>query len=310
MAAFNARERRARQIVAGLAPQSGAVGQTASGDSRTPTLVTPSLKVTTTTDSPDSRPGPSSGGSQTLSEQPPPKVTTRTDTAESCSAPQKLRKEKNLPLPTKQYDYSNLMDPAELTDMQRQCFSLRHEYQLPVTEIARRLGRDRTTIQEHIDNAETLDGICISRGSPDPSRDSPRRTTGGRRLQPRRGRENSTGPESCPPAPVEDLMVVAKITRCRAPRILLDTTSGPCQPRKCTKATLDKPSTILPATTAHRIRAPISPRESESRVRPRQSRERRLRGPGWSPAFLGWALRDSASRRGCEWTAGRPGWRD
>jgi hypothetical protein len=60
----------------------------------------------------------------------------------------------NLPLlPPRIADYSNLMDPAGLTGLQRECFSWRHEYQLPVVEIARRLGRDRKTIPEHLDAA-------------------------------------------------------------------------------------------------------------------------------------------------------------
>jgi hypothetical protein len=65
----------------------------------------------------------------------------------------KLPKEQYAPLPPRVSDYSNLLDPAGLTELQRECFSLRHEYQLAVAEIARRLGRDRKTIQEHLDAA-------------------------------------------------------------------------------------------------------------------------------------------------------------
>jgi hypothetical protein len=62
--------------------------------------------------------------------------------------------EQNPPLPRKECDYSSLLDSAGLTELQRECYSLRHEYQLPVAEIARRLQRDRKTIQEHIDAAD------------------------------------------------------------------------------------------------------------------------------------------------------------
>lgn len=65
----------------------------------------------------------------------------------------KLPKEQHAPLPPRVSDYSNLLDPAGLTELQRECFSLRHEYQLAVAEIARRLGRDRKTIQEHLEAA-------------------------------------------------------------------------------------------------------------------------------------------------------------
>jgi hypothetical protein len=69
-------------------------------------------------------------------------------------ADQAIANEQHPPLPPQKCDYSGLMDSARLTELQRECYSLRHEYQLPVAEIARRLGRDRKTIQEHIDAAD------------------------------------------------------------------------------------------------------------------------------------------------------------
>lgn len=48
------------------------------------------------------------------------------------------------------HDYSNYFDNAALTARQRDCASMRFEYLLPVSEIARRLGLDRKTVQEHI----------------------------------------------------------------------------------------------------------------------------------------------------------------
>jgi RNA polymerase sigma factor (sigma-70 family) len=49
----------------------------------------------------------------------------------------------------KKADYSRYMDG--LTDKQKQVFSLRYEYGRTVTEIASRLGIDRSTVYEHID---------------------------------------------------------------------------------------------------------------------------------------------------------------
>ena len=67
---------------------------------------------------------------------------------------QELPTEQHPPLPRKLHDFSDYTDSADLTDLQDQCFSLKFEYELPVIEIARRLGRDRKTIQEHIDSAK------------------------------------------------------------------------------------------------------------------------------------------------------------
>lgn len=53
-------------------------------------------------------------------------------------------------LPQKKTDLSEYLDGACLTDIQREVISLRLEYALPVAAIARRLGRDRKTIQEHL----------------------------------------------------------------------------------------------------------------------------------------------------------------
>jgi predicted DNA-binding protein (UPF0251 family) len=135
MARYNEVEARARHIVAGLTPE----------PPQGPNLTPPSTNVT--------------------SEQPQISETTTTAAVPS-SLPvvgQKLPKQQHPPLPPRVNDYSNLLDPAGLTELQRECFSLRHEYQLPVAEIARRLGRDRKTIQEHLDAAENKTKSALSK---------------------------------------------------------------------------------------------------------------------------------------------------
>jgi hypothetical protein len=58
-------------------------------------------------------------------------------------------------LPVKMSDLSGYFDQAKLTDTQRQVASLRYEYGLPVAEIARRIGRHRSAIQERLDRAKS-----------------------------------------------------------------------------------------------------------------------------------------------------------
>jgi hypothetical protein len=135
MARYEAIEKRAKRIVAGLPPDPLPLPETLPD----PETLTPSEEAKR------------------------PRVTTTTNTAPLDCIDQELPKEKHPPLPPKHYDYSNLMDPADLTDLQHECYSLRHEYQLPVVEIARRLGRDRRTIQEHIDSAENKIKIAASK---------------------------------------------------------------------------------------------------------------------------------------------------
>jgi DNA-binding CsgD family transcriptional regulator len=57
-------------------------------------------------------------------------------------------------LPAKQTDLSRYLEETELTDRQRECFSLKFEYGLTVTAIAERLQIARATVDEHIDAAE------------------------------------------------------------------------------------------------------------------------------------------------------------
>lgn len=57
-------------------------------------------------------------------------------------------------LPPKAADFSTWMDEAALTEKQRECFSLRKEYQLPKAQIARRLGISRPVVAAHIESAE------------------------------------------------------------------------------------------------------------------------------------------------------------
>jgi predicted DNA-binding protein YlxM (UPF0122 family) len=58
-------------------------------------------------------------------------------------------------LPVKRSDFSEIFDQAKLTDAQRQVASLKYEYGLPVAEIARRIGRHRSAIQERLDRANS-----------------------------------------------------------------------------------------------------------------------------------------------------------
>jgi hypothetical protein len=83
-----------------------------------------------------------------------PKMTSVSNLAAADHIDEELHKEKHCPLPPRQFDYAYLMDAAHLTELQRRCYSLHHEYQLPVVEIAQRLDRDRKTVQEHIDSAD------------------------------------------------------------------------------------------------------------------------------------------------------------
>jgi DNA-binding CsgD family transcriptional regulator len=53
-------------------------------------------------------------------------------------------------LPAKTTDLSKYLDGAELTDRQRECFSLKFEYGLRVSAIVNRLGLSRKTVDEHI----------------------------------------------------------------------------------------------------------------------------------------------------------------
>lgn len=57
-------------------------------------------------------------------------------------------------LPPKTSDLSEYFDQAKLTDKQREAISLKFEYDLPVAEIARRLGIGRKTVDEHIEAAK------------------------------------------------------------------------------------------------------------------------------------------------------------
>ncbi len=57
-------------------------------------------------------------------------------------------------LPAKNVDLSRYMDEAQFTDRQRECFSLKFEYDLPVIAIAERLGIHRRTVDEHLEAAK------------------------------------------------------------------------------------------------------------------------------------------------------------
>ena len=57
-------------------------------------------------------------------------------------------------LQRKYVDMSGYLAQADLTDRQRQCFSLRKEYDLSLEEVAGRLRIDRKTAYEHIHDAE------------------------------------------------------------------------------------------------------------------------------------------------------------
>lgn len=54
------------------------------------------------------------------------------------------------PLPSKEQDLSNYLDLATLSERQRECFSLRFEYGLATSEIARRLGISPKVVGKHI----------------------------------------------------------------------------------------------------------------------------------------------------------------
>lgn len=57
-------------------------------------------------------------------------------------------------LAAKTTDLSKYLEGAGLTDRQRECFSLKFEYELTVSEIASRLGISRKTVDEHIAAAQ------------------------------------------------------------------------------------------------------------------------------------------------------------
>jgi len=59
-----------------------------------------------------------------------------------------------LKLPTKRRDLSVYLDPARLTERQRDCISLKLEYGLTTTAIAQHLGISRKTVDEHIEAAK------------------------------------------------------------------------------------------------------------------------------------------------------------
>lgn len=66
------------------------------------------------------------------------------------------------------------LEAVELTDIQREVISLRLEHALPVAEIARRLGKNRKTIQEHllaaqrrIEHARGFEGRAAKRSTDD-----------------------------------------------------------------------------------------------------------------------------------------------
>jgi DNA-directed RNA polymerase specialized sigma24 family protein len=55
--------------------------------------------------------------------------------------------------PIKRNDFSEDFDQAKLTDAQREVASFRFEYELSIAEIARRIGRHRSAVQERLDRA-------------------------------------------------------------------------------------------------------------------------------------------------------------
>lgn len=62
-------------------------------------------------------------------------------------------------LPRKKRDLSRLLDSVSLTEPQRDCYSLRLEYELTISEIARRRGVDRKVVRKHIAAAKRrIDG--------------------------------------------------------------------------------------------------------------------------------------------------------
>jgi hypothetical protein len=58
------------------------------------------------------------------------------------------------PLPEKQGDFSEYFDKADLGDRQRECMSLKYEYQMTKYAIAKHLGLNRKTVDESIASAE------------------------------------------------------------------------------------------------------------------------------------------------------------
>lgn len=71
---------------------------------------------------------------------------------------EKRKKRKRYPkgfekLPPKRQDSLRFFENANLTERQKQCASLRWEYGLRITDIARRLGLHRKTVQEHLARA-------------------------------------------------------------------------------------------------------------------------------------------------------------
>jgi len=56
-------------------------------------------------------------------------------------------------LPVKKNDYSEIFDQAKLTHRQMEVASLKYEFELPTAEIARKIGRHRSTVQEHLERA-------------------------------------------------------------------------------------------------------------------------------------------------------------
>ena len=57
-------------------------------------------------------------------------------------------------LPPRKRDLSSYLDDAGLTDRQHECIALRLEYGLSITAISKRLGIDRSTVNEHLSAAE------------------------------------------------------------------------------------------------------------------------------------------------------------
>lgn len=80
---------------------------------------------------------------------PIPSCESSTDGSQPQSSPPDKAK-----LPAKKTNLSEYMDGAGLTDRQRECFSLKFEYGLRVSEIVSRLRISRKTIDEHIAAAQ------------------------------------------------------------------------------------------------------------------------------------------------------------
>jgi DNA-binding CsgD family transcriptional regulator len=53
-------------------------------------------------------------------------------------------------LPRRKRDFSRYLDATDMTEKQRNCASLRWEYELTTSEIARRFEIDRATVRQHI----------------------------------------------------------------------------------------------------------------------------------------------------------------